>query len=128
MKKKILIGLLLVVSLMFAVQSNLTFESDTITTTAAYATTTDYEINCQEYEDKFIHIKNVGASNSMYFKAWGYAYNKSDYYEEFIDETSIAASGTYNIKLSNTAYNKIVIRVKNNAGATTCKISVNLVP
>jgi len=124
MKKILSIALIIVMGLMFAVQSHL---SDYWTG----STTSDYvaqpEIVTQDYKQALIVIYNSGAQ-SMLYKVYGYADNSATYYEELVSETTITASGTDTVKIANTAYTKLIVSVKWVGSATTFEISYNLKP
>lgn len=125
MKKQLIILMVLVIVSLFAVSEYYT-NTFTVTTTNAYVAAE--AIQGAGYINKYILIKNTGATYALLFKAYGYTSLTSAYYEEFISETSVAHSSDYAIKISNTAYAKVVLQFKWVTGATTAVVTFNMIP
>ena len=128
MKKILLVILVIIIGILFAKNEYISWRTAAITTTANYATATDTEISCKEYIRKHIHIENTGVTNSMYYSVMGYASKDDTDPTAYVTDVSIAASDYDDVYIANSAFYKMVVRVKNNAGATTCYISVIMSP
>lgn len=90
------------------------------TTGAAYVEIMHEDLRGCGVQGKFVgSIKNVGASNSIYYKVDYLLGGENSVSVAGKSETSIAASGTAAISTTEVPYNCIVIvSVKNNAGAS----------
>jgi len=68
-------------------------------------------------------IANTGVTNTMFYKVLVYRNNDDiTYPEEYVPETSIGTSSQDEVDLMEYGISKVIVQVKNNAGATTYAI------